>query len=740
MRTDQVLGFLKTTGRSKTPQLLQMEAVECGAAALGIVLGYYGRYVPLAELRSECGVSRDGSKAANVVKAARRYGLVAKGFTKEVETLREMRLPAIIFWRFNHFLVVEGFGRDEVFLNDPSQGHATISWEEFDDGFTGVVLTFEPGPDFKRGGRKPSITGALARRLRGSYIALLYCFLAGIFLVLPSLAAAAFTSIFVDNLLIDRRVTWLRPLLVAMAAVVVVQSSLKLLQLTYLRRLKIALAARMTSRFFWHLLRLPMAFYAQRYPGEVSNRSQLNVKVADTLSGRLATTMIDVTTMIFYAVVMSYYDIVLTAIAAGSALLNFLALRRLSKRRVEANVKLAHETGKSGGIAIAALQSIETVKAAAAEPEKFQQFIGQYAKGSNARMELEEPNMWLSVLPTLLQTLTIVAILIVGGLRVINGEISIGMLVAFQMLTISFLAPVGNLVELGKSLQELQGDLSRLDDVLDNPQIDDGRATEPPQTPDTPGMSGDREAHPTYKLRGELELRGITFGYSPLSYPLIQDFELHVKPGQRVALVGASGSGKSTMAKVISGLYEPWEGSILFDGQSRKQHLPQTLQNSIGLVDQDVMLFEGTVRDNLTLWDPTVANSVLERACRDAMIHTDVMALPGGYQSALPEGGASLSGGQRQRLEIARALINNPSLLILDEATSALDAETERLISDNLRLRGCTCVIIAHRLSTIRDCDEIIVLERGKVMQRGRHDELWAAEGPYTRLIQEEQS
>jgi len=712
-----------------------MEVAECGAAALRIVLSYYGRYVPLETLRRECGVSRDGSKAVNVVKAARRYGLVAKGYTRDVDALKNMTLPFIVFWHFNHFLVVEGFGRNKVYLNDPAFGHRIVSWDEFDVGFTGVVLTFEPGPGFQRGGRRPGAAGALARRLRGGYQALLYSLFAGICLVLPGLAAAAFIRVFVDDLLTDHRISWLRPLLVAMALVVVVQCSLKLLQLTFLRRLKVALAARMASHFIWHMLRLPMDFYAQRYPGEICNRMTLNDKVAETLSGRLATTVIDVTTMIFYGVVMGYCDLTLTAIAVCFAMTNFLALRSLSRQRVEANMRLANESGKSGAIAISALQSIETVKADAAEPEKFQRFAGQYARGSNARLELERPNLRLAVLPRLLESLANVAVLIVGGFRVIQGEISMGMLIAFQMLATNFLSPVGNLVDLGKLLQELQGDLERLDDVLRNPQLADSQIAT--RSASMSGPNHDSKDGLT-KLRGELTLEGVTFGYSPLSRPLIEGLNLHVPPGQRVALVGASGSGKSTVARLIGGLYEPWEGRILFDGRPRAECAPQTLQNSIGFVDQDILLFEGSVRDNLTLWDPRIPPSALERACRDSQILADVMALPGGFQTLLPERGASLSGGQRQRIEIARALINNPSLLILDEATSALDAETERLICDGLRRRGCTCVIIAHRLSTVRSCDEIIVLERGKIVQRGRHEELQSAAGPYAHLIEDE--
>lgn len=710
-------------GRIKTPLLLQMEAVECGAAALGMVLGYYGRFVPLAELRRECGVSRDGSKASNVVKAARRFGLEAKGYSKEVKALREMNLPLIIFWRFNHFLVVEGFSDDEVYLNDPGQGHVTVSAGEFDNGFTGVVLAMEPGPEFQRGGSPPQPLRAIAGRLRRDAWALGFAVLAGLLLVLPSLAASAFTGIFIDTILVERHMEWLRPLLVLMAGTLVLQLGLKLLQLYCLRRLKVALTIRLASQFFWHLLRLPIAFYAQRYPGEIAGRANLNEKLAGTLSGQLITALIDLSTMVFYAAVMAFYDVLLTAIGVTAAVLNFLALRWVAAQRIEANMRLGQETGKVGSVAIAALQNIETVKASGSETTLFAQWAGHYARLSNARAELAESGLTLGVLPTFLQTLTTVLILVVGGLRVIQGEISIGMLVAFQALMTSFLTPISTLVGLGTLLQETRSDVLRLEDVLENPPLE---AQRPPA-----------EAEPV-RLQGRLEVEGLTFGYSPLAAPLLKDFSLRVQPGQRVAFVGGSGSGKSTLGRLICGLYEPWAGRVLYDGKPRPAWSQAVLSNSVGVVDQDIMLFEGTIRDNLTLWDRTVPEELLVRACQDAAIDGDIRALPGAYDTVLPEGGISLSGGQRQRLEIARALIHNPSLLLLDEATSALDSETERIIVENLRRRGCTCVLVAHRLSTVRDCDEIVVLERGMVVERGTHEELWNAGGAYARLIRQD--
>jgi ATP-binding cassette subfamily C protein len=610
----------------------------------------------------------------------------------------------------------------------------------------------EPGTQFHKGGRKPSMILSLWKRLQGAAGALVYCVVVGFLLTIVGLAVPVFSQVFVDDILIQGRMHWLRPLLWGMAIAAVLQGALTLLRLRYLRRLKIKLAVGMSSRFLWHILRLPVSFYAQRFAGEISNRTSLNDEVANVLSGRLATTAIDAVMVIFYALVMLQYDWVLTAIVVSFAAVNVLTLQRISRQRVDANQRLLQEYGKAAGASIAALQSIETLKASGLESDFFSRWSGYYTKAINSQQELGVTNQTFSVLPPLLSALSSILLLVVGGLRVMDGHLSIGMLVAFQVLMQSFLLPVNNLVNFGSTLQELEGNLIRLDDVLDNPTKEMGSRG-------SRGSWGSREAggeeeivHKDYldvhsssispapisRLQGYVELRNVTFGYSHLEPPLIENFNLSIKPGQRVALVGGSGSGKSTIAKLVSGLYESWAGEIHFDGLPREQIPHQLLTNSVAMVEQDILLFGGTVRENLTLWDATVPDKNLRRACQDAAIDDVISSMSGGYDAELIEGAANLSGGQRQRLEIARALVNNPSILVMDEATSALDAETEKIINYNLRRRGCTCIIVAHRLSTIRDCDEIIVLERGKVVQRGTHQELWQVEGVYSWLIRTE--
>jgi NHLM bacteriocin system ABC transporter peptidase/ATP-binding protein len=707
----------------RTPTLLQMQAVDCGATSLGIVLAHHGRHVPLSELSRACGVSRDGSQALNIVKAARAYGLEARAFSVDLERLGDVPCPYIVFWNFNHFLVVEGLGPTRAYLNDPASGPRSVSRDEFSRAFTGVVLSLRPGPAFQTGGRRPRVLPALFERLRGSMTALAYCVLLGLMLVLPGVAVPVFSQVFVDNVLVLGMHDWLRPLVLGMVLAALLRGALSAWQLHGLRTLRLKLAVVLSSRFVWLVLRLPVGFYAQRYSGDIGSRVEINTQIASVLSGRLATTAIDVCTIGLYAAVMFYYDPLLASLGVASAALNLAALQWVSRRRRDANMRLATEQGKAQGLAIAGLHGIETLKASGLESDFFARWAGTYAKAVNAQQELGAASQALGVLPSFLSALSSALVLIVGGTRVMNGTFSIGMLVAFQSLMQSFQQPLISLLGLGATLQQLHGDLNRLDDVL---------VEEPdPAARDDGELAGGVPA----RLSGRVELRSLTFGYNRLGPPLIEGLGLTIEPGQRVAFVGPSGSGKSTVAKLVTGLYEPWSGDVLFDG-GRRQEIPRpVLTTSMALVEQEIFLFEGSVRDNLTLWCSTVPDEELVRACTDACIHDDIVALAGGYDARLEEGGRNLSGGQRQRLEIARALVQNPSILVLDEATSALDAETERVIDRNLRRRGCSCLIIAHRLSTIRDCDEIVVLSAGKAIERGTHAALLARRAAYATLI-----
>jgi NHLM bacteriocin system ABC transporter peptidase/ATP-binding protein len=710
--------------RVRTPTRLQMEATECGAASLAIVLEHYGSYVPLARLRQECGVSRDGSKASNVLKAARTYGMDARGYRKEPEELRELAMPLIVHWNFNHFLVLEGFGKDRAYLNDPASGPRTVTREEFDHAFTGVVLVVTPTDAFTPEGRRPRLLPALLQRLTGSRGALAFVVLCGLGLVLPGLMIPIFGKVFVDDILIGGKQTWLRGLLAGMAATAALRALLTALQRKYLVRLLMKLGVSMSSKFLWHALRLPVAFFFARSPGDLANRVQLNDLVANTLSGQLSRVILDLLLVLFYAALMLFYDPWLTLIGLATAGAHFLLLGLAARMRSDLSRRVAQEGGKLAGVAASGLQMIETLKATGSESDFFGQWAGHQAKLVAAQQTLQRREQWIQVGVAALSRVNSLLVLGFGALRVMDGHLSVGGLVAFQSLMVSFVAPIEGLAQFGASLQQLNGNMERLDDVLGH--VEDAFVA---------SAEADGEDSKQRRLTGEITLQQLTFGYLPFTPPLVDGFDLQIAPGQRVALVGGTGSGKSTIAKLVTGLYAPWSGQILFDGEPRESLPRAALTASVALVDQDITLFEGSVRENLSLWDDTIPETDVVQAAKDACIHEDISKLPGGYDAQVTEGGYNFSGGQRQRLEIARALVRQPALLVLDEATSALDAETERRVDENLRRRGCSCLIVAHRLSTIRDSDEIIVLDRGRVVQRGSHEQLLAEGGLYKELI-----
>lgn len=708
--------------RVTTRTVYQMESVECGAASLAMILGYYGRVVPLEQLRRDCGVSRDGSKASNIVKAARNYGLIAKGFQRSVDELFEGALPVIVFWKFNHFLVVEGVTSRGVYLNDPIGGKRVVSHEDFDAGYTGIVLTFEPGPDFVSGGTYPSLMSSLLRRVTRVRTGLMYVVLASILLIVPGLLTPVFAKIFIDDVLVRKLDSWMKPLLLGMGATVIFHGVLAWLQRSVLLRMESSIAVQESAAYMWHILRLPVEFFQQRFAGDIAQRVQINNSVAQMIGGKLATSVLNLLMITVYAVVMLSYNLNLALITIGITAVNVAAMRAAGRRLGAISERLLREQGKLQGVAMNGLQIIETLKAGGNEQDFFAQWAGYQAKVQDSQRRLQFIMQTLIVIPPVVSSITTALVLGIGGSYVMDGLLTIGSLVAFQSLLASFQSPLQQLLNLYADVQRLRGDMARLDDVLKYDQ-------------DLSAAASDGSGMPMLPLEGHVELRNITFGYSPLDPPLIKDFSLVLRPGSRVALVGKSGCGKSTLSKLIMGIYTPWSGEILFDGKPRTSWSRDTIVASLAIVDQDVFLFDGTVQENLTMWNDATPSSHVIQAAKDAQIHDVVAARAGGYASRVEEGGRNFSGGQAQRLEIARALVGNPRMLVLDEATSALDPITEQHIDTALRRRGVTTIIVAHRLSTIRDCDEIIVLDRGKVVQRGTHDQLKMEDGMYASLI-----
>ncbi|WP_265737579.1 NHLP family bacteriocin export ABC transporter peptidase/permease/ATPase subunit [Actinacidiphila soli] len=711
----------------RTPTVLQMEALECGAASLAMVLGHYGRHVPLEELRIACGVSRDGSRASNLLKAARSYGLRAKGMQMETAALAEVRAPAILFWEFNHYVVYDGMarrlGRRGVQINDPDKGRRFVPAEDFDTSFTGVVLTFEPGADFHKGGRRPGILRAMPARLRGTTGTMLAALVASLLLVAVGAALPALSRTYIDMFLIGEQSSLLGVLFASMATMVVLTAVLTALQQANLLRGRIISSTLSSARFLHHLLRLPVTFFTQRSPADLVQRLQSNDAVAETLARDLASAAVDGVVVVLYAVLLWTYDPQLTVLGVGIALLNVVAMRVVIRLRATRTQKLRADTARLTNTSYTGLQLIETMKATGGENGYFRRWAGQHAATLEEQQRLGVPSAWLSVVAPTLAVLNSALILWIGGLRAVEGHISIGLLVAFQALVTRFTAPVTRLNGVAGRIQDFAADVARLKDVESFP-VDSLYSRPEPEAS-------------TRRLKGHVTLENVTFGYSPLDKPLLSGFSLSVAPGQQVALVGGSGSGKSTVSRLISGLYSPWEGVIRIDGTRLDEISRSAMAASVSFVDQDVFLFEGTVRDNVALWDPSIPDEAVVTALQDAALYDVITRRPGGIHSRVEQDGRNFSGGQRQRLEIARALVRRPSILVLDEVTSALDAETEQIIIDNLRRRGCACVVIAHRLSTVRDSDEIVVLDHGSVVERGRHEELVAAGGAYAELVKE---
>jgi NHLM bacteriocin system ABC transporter peptidase/ATP-binding protein len=710
----------------RTPTVLQLHEVECAAAVLGIILGHYGRHVPLQELRDACGISRDGGKAVHLLTAAQGYGLSMKALRRSVPTLRDLPVPFIAYWSFNHFLVVEGFSDGVVWVNDPATGPRELSAEAFDRGYTGVVFTATPSASFQPGGTPPTRRTAVLNRLQGMKGPVAMATLLGLALALPALLVAVLLVGFVDRFLFDGEGSFGRVLAAGFFALGVAAVVLTWLQGEALLRVWIRVSRREGRRFLWHALRLPLSFFSLRFATDVAGRSTLNDQVARILAADFVTGSVNLVVLAVYAVVAAAFDPALAVLGIAIGCLNLVGLHLVARAERDAGLRLARERSELLAASITSLQSIETVKATGSEGDVFARWAGLQARLLNARARVERPARALLVVPPVLSIVGAIAVLSVGGFRVIDGVMTIGTLIAVQALLAAAAQPVQDFVRLGGAIHEFDGAVVQLDDVLEQP-VDSTTASPHATT---------LEIAP---LRGELDLRGVTFGYALLDPPLLAGLNLRVAAGARVAIVGATGSGKTTLAHLVTGLHPPWSGEILVDGRPRSEWPREALTRGIAAVDQAIHLFPGSIRDNLALWDPSIGDELLARAALSAGV-LDLIEARGGFGARVEDGGRNFSGGQRQRIELARALVREPRMLVLDEATSNLDAVAEAQVYANLRERGCTCLIVAHRLSAIRDCDEICVLAQGTIVERGRHEELLAAGGAYARLLAAEEA
>jgi len=721
-------------GVAKVPVVMQLEALECGAACLCMVMAYYDKWIPLEQVRKDCGVSRDGSKASNILKAARSYGFVAKGFKCEPEHLRENgKFPCIIHWEFNHFVVCNGFRGGKVYLNDPARGDYSVSLEEFDVSFTGVCLMIEPDEDFEPSGKPRSILEFARKRLRGAESAMAFVMITTAIASLIGILNSGFSRVFMDELLTGDEPGWYVPFLIGISVVTLIHLIAAWIRAVYSLRLSGKMAVVGNSTYMWKALRLPLEFYSQRWAGDIQQRKQANGVLSEQVVNIIAPMVIETIMAVFYLAVMSRYSILLSLVGLLSVISQLILSMYISQKRINITRVMMRDSGKLAGATVNGVEMIETIKANGAEDGFFEMWAGYQASVNTQNVRFERINRLLGMLPGVIAGVMNAVVLVLGVWMTMRGEFTTGMILAFQGFLVSFTAPIQQLIDSGRQLQEMRTSMERIEDVMEYP---DDEILSESVTTDVEALK--EENGDFNKLSGAFVMKDVTFGYSRLAPPLIENFNLELKQGERVALVGPSGCGKSTLSKLISGLYQPWSGEILFDGKKITQIDRNVFTGSVAVVDQDIILFEDTIANNIKMWDNSIEDFEMILAARDAQLHEDIMRRDGGYQYKLTEGGKNFSGGQRQRLEIARVLAQDPTLIIMDEATSALDAKTEYEVVKSIKDRGISCVVIAHRLSTVRDCDEIIVMDHGKVVERGTHEQLMAQDGAYKTLVTSE--
>ncbi len=717
--------FKRNSGVAKVPVVMQMEALECGAASLAMILAYHGKWLPLEKVRADCGVSRDGSNLKDMADAAAAYGLKVDPYRCGMEDVKTLPVPAIIHWNFNHFVVLNGFKKNKAVINDPARGTVEVPLDEFDRAFTGIIVCFEPTEEFVADGKKKSVWSFAKARLKGTLVPFIFVILTGLLVTFIGIVNPVFTRIFMDRILSGQNPEWLIPVLTGMASLVVFQIIVQAINIIYMLKIKGKLAIVANSMFMWHVLRLPMHFFSQRQIGDIAMRQSSNESIAEVLIQSLAPILLNAIMLVFYFFMVIKISWPLTLLGLTAVIINMFMANYISKKRINITRAQLRDAGKLASTTVSGIEMIETIKSSGAENGFFEKWAGYQASVNSSVVRFSKLNEYIGAIPEVIQGFANMAVLLIGAMFIMQGSngFTAGVLMMFQGYLGKFLEPLDSFRGIGQQMQEMRTDMERIEDVMN-------------YEPDVVYEDVEIDENAEYsKLTGEMQMKNVTFGYKPLGEPLIKDFNLTLKPGSTVAFVGASGCGKSTLAKLISGLYKPWSGEITFDGQPIYDVNREIFTSSVAVVDQDIILFEDTIAENIKMWDKSISDTAMISAAKDAQIHEDIMQKDGGYSHKVLEGGKNFSGGQRQRIEIARTLAKDPTIIVLDEATSALDAKTENEVIEAITDRGVTCIIVAHRLSTIRDCDEIIVLDKGQVIERGTHDELFAKNGMYTQLI-----
>lgn len=706
--------------RIKTPSIIQIEASECGAVSLAIVLQFFNKYVPVEELRVACEVSRDGSNARNIVEAARQYGLEAEGYDLKVSDLTDNEaVPSILFWQNHHFVVFEGHKNGKFYINDPACGHIVLTEQEFTRDFSGVVLIFSLSEKFKSTGVAPHFKNMIKYWMNGNYRTVLFFILTGLLLVFPGIIIPVFTRIFIDDILILQMNHWFPPLIFAMVFVGIMKAGLTFLQDYYLLRFEEKLAIQTSSDIVWKIMKLPIQFFSQRFSGEINSRVGINNDISQFLVRNLAKLFLDIVMVFFFIFIMLLYSVKLTVAVVALITVNAVVYKLFSEKIKNRRLKVINEKGKLYGLTAQGLTNIESIKSMGEESSFVNEYSALHGKVVGEEQHLMMFSNILMFFPSILTGLNAAVVLFAGGFLIMNGDMTVGMLVAYQILLAGLSNPINSLVQMGGQIKEMEGNIKRVEDIMQQPDSDDNV------------MVRENKEGGDLRSINLLWLSNVVFGYGSKNKPLIADFNLNAKKGECVAIVGKSGSGKSTIANLISGLYSPWKGTVHYNDSG----LDNFLQKEISFADQNPILFHGSVRDNLSMLNERLEDSTLVQACKDALIYDVILSKPGKFNCSVNENGSNFSGGERQRLEIARALATNPSLLILDEATNALDPSTEKAVMDNVRKRDLILIVIAHRLSAVKDADRIIVLDQGVVVESGSHEELIEKNGYYAKQI-----